>query len=170
MACGFDSHPFRKYINRSLTIVKMLLAYIDESGTNYKKINDYFKDGPYAMWSCILVNEKKYFDIERMFQDLAKKILPVGLNIKELHASEIWENRNKNNDYDKKIRRYFEELAQLTGKLHIPILIGIQQKNPNLNKNCYKKKKIELEKARYSLITLMEHKLADLNETVWCET
>ena len=143
----------------------MILAYIDESGTNYQKIKGYFKDGPYAIWTCILVNDKKYFDIERTFQALAKKTLPPNLHFKEFHAYKIWENRKIDEQCDKKIRKYFEELSQFVSKSHIQILVGIQQKDPKISNRCNQKKKNELEKARYALISLIEHQLAEINET-----
>jgi len=143
----------------------MILAYIDESGTNYQKINKYFKDGPYAIWSCILIDEKKYLDIERTFQTLAKRTLPSDLCTRELHAYKIWEGRKIDTQHDKKVRKYFEELSQFISKLHIQILIGIQQKNPTISNRCVRKKKEELERSRYALISLIEHQLAECNET-----
>jgi hypothetical protein len=115
-----------------------------------------------------LISEKKYFDLERAFQDLAKKYLGNNIKKRELHAAEIWNSRKDSSDQNKKVRQYFEELIQLTAKLHIPVLLGIQQKNPNLTKKTQKnnlEKARELEKARYSLLSLIEHKLAAMNET-----
>lgn len=147
----------------------MILGYIDESGNTHEKgNNDLFVDGPYAIWSCVLVNEKKYFDVERTFQDLAKKYLGKNIKKKELHATDIWESRKTSTTQDKKVRQYFEELLQLTGKLHIPIAFGLQQKNPKLTKKTKKDtlaRELELEKARYSLLTLIEAQLAKMNET-----
>ncbi len=144
----------------------MILAYIDESGTNYKKGSlKYFNDGPYIIFSSILVTEKKYFDIERTFQDLAKKYLTKEQNKKELHAHEIWESRKTNPTQEKKVRIYFEELIQFTSKLHIPVIFGIQQKNPAFDKRNTIGKAEEIQKARYSLLTLLEHRLGELNET-----
>lgn len=147
----------------------MLLAYIDESGINYRQSkNNYFNiDGPYAIWSCVLINEMKYFSLERGFQDLAKKYLGKYIKTQELHATKIWDGR-KTVGQDKKVRRYFEELIQFTGKLHIPVLFGIQQKNPNFRKKTKKnrrEKTRELQKARYSLLSLLEYQLGEINET-----
>src|SRR6266566_976890 len=148
----------------------MILGYIDESGINYSQDSKaYFHiEGPYAIWSCVLIPEKKYFDLERAFQDLAIKYLGNNIKKSELHATEIWKSRKNNNAQNKKVRQYFEELIQLTAKLHIPVLFGIQQKNPNLTKKTKKnslEKERELEKARYSLLSLVENKLAEMNET-----
>lgn len=52
--------------------------------------------------------------------------------------------------------------------MHLPIISGVQQKNPNLIANKEKiltNKNLELDRARNSLLTLIEHKLAKLNET-----
>lgn len=143
----------------------MLLAYIDESGINYGKSNRYWTDGPYAIWSSILINEKKYFDIERSFQDLAREFLKETRLRRELHANEIWESRKRSSIRKERVSKYFEELIQLTSKLRIPIIFGIQQKNPKFRSSNVHGKSIELSNARYSLLTLMEHKLAQLNET-----
>src|SRR5260221_6310004 len=112
----------------------MILAYIDESGTNFSQdSNGYFNvDGPYAIWTSVLISEKKYFDVERGFQDLAKKYIGTNANKNELHATKIWTNRKNAPGQEEKVKQYFEELFQFTSKLHIPVVFGIQQKNPNL--------------------------------------
>lgn len=99
---------------------------------------------------------------------MAKKYLGNNIKKRELHATAIWKSRRDNNVQNKKVRQYFEELIQLTAKLHIPVLFGIQQKTPNLTKKTKKnslEKERELEKARNSLLSLIENKLAEMNET-----
>lgn len=141
----------------------MLLAYVDESGINYQKNRGYWEDGPYAIWTSILITEKKYLDIERCFQDLAKIFLPKDLQENEYHGEIIWSYISQHPNYKSRITQYFEEMLQLNAKLRVPVIFGIQQKNPRI----YSKRSIEheLKQARYSLLTLMEHKLSELNET-----
>ena len=143
----------------------MVLAYIDEAGINYGKINKYWIDGPYAIWFAALINEKKYFDIERTFQDLAREILKEKGSKIELHAHDIWASRNRSKIRKERVLKYFEEIMQLTSKLRVPIILGIQQKNPKFRKNNKSGKRNELNRARYSLLTLLEHSLASMNES-----
>src|SRR6266851_6962031 len=83
---------------------RMILGYIDESGINYSQDSKgyFYVDGPYAIWSCVLISEKRYFDLERAFQDLAKKYLGNNIKKRELHATEIWKSRKDNNAQNKK--------------------------------------------------------------------
>lgn len=144
----------------------MVLVYIDESGINYKhnlKYPEYFSDGPYAIWAGVFVSDSKYFHIERGFHELAKKYFPK--KITEFHATEIWEKAKTNKKQNEKVKRYFEELFQLIAKLHLNVVVGIQQKNPTYIKNHKTDKDKELEKARYSFLHLVEHNLALMNET-----
>lgn len=144
----------------------MLLVYIDESGINYSKdIKKYWTDGPYAIWSSILVSEKKYFDIERSFQDVVKTILGKNPRKQEIHACDIWESRKESPEKDKRVREYFEELIQLTAKLHVQVVLGIQQKNPKFSVRNKHGKELELNKARYSFLSILEHQLAEMDES-----
>ena len=144
---------------------EMILAYIDESGKNYKKDkHNYFTaDGPYGLWSCILVDEKKYFDVERTLQDLSKKYLKIDPRKKELHATDIWESRKISQEKEKEVRYYFEELIQFISKMRIQVIFGVQQKNPSLKRDNRTIEK-ELAKAQYSLLTLLEYELAKMRE------
>ncbi len=141
----------------------MLLAYVDESGTNYAKRQRYWVDGPYSLWSCVLISEKKYFDIERGLQELAVDILGRTARRAELHANVIWESRLRSSRREAKVRKYFEELIQFASKLRIPVMYGIQQKNFSIRSTSSINR--ELNNARYSLVTLLEHELAERNET-----
>lgn len=141
----------------------MLLAYIDESGTNYKTGDGYFTDGPYAIWSGILVNEDKYFHVERGFYELGKGLLNIeNWQKDELHASDIWNSVNEGVRKEDAVKKYFEELFQFIAKMHLPVVFGIQQKDPKAGKND---KEEQLEKSRYSFLHGLEHQLAELQET-----
>lgn len=143
----------------------MLLVYIDETGTNYKKDEKgyFIVDGPYAIWGGIFLNESKYFQTERAFHELARKLLKIkDWQKEELHASEIWQSAKSGKRKIDDIKKYFEELFQLIAKFHIPVVFGIQQKNPKLRATLQKK---ELEKARIAFLHVVEHRLAELNET-----
>jgi hypothetical protein len=96
----------------------MILAYIDEAGTNYKKNKSgNFIDGPYALWIAIFVSEEKYFHLERAFQKLAKKFLNKNIRISELHGTNIWSKIKSNPQSEQNIRMYFEELFQLISSI-----------------------------------------------------
>ena len=149
---------------RPSTKKPMLLGYIDESGTSYeKKKKKWFVDGPYGIWSCVLISEQKYFHFERTFQDIARRFLPATLRKPELHACEIWNARHDNTVTDTKVRKYFEELMQFATKMHPTVLFGIQQKNIQLRASNSQKN--QLEKAQYSLLSLLENVLAEMDQT-----
>lgn len=143
----------------------MLLGYIDDSGINYKTKNNFFTDGPYIIWTAILISEKKYFHTERLYYDLAHKILGVkDWRNNELHATDIWQRQNNFKDLsENKARQYFEELFQLLKKLNIQVIIGIQQKNVKRHSKVAKKK--EAEYAIYAFLSCLEHTLSSFNET-----
>jgi len=108
----------------------MLLVYIDESGISYEKnTKGYFIDGPYAIWCGVLINDKKYFHIERSFFDLVEKYIPKRLRKNEIHASELWNLTNRKTIASRtkeNIKKYFEELFQLLAKFHIRVVFGVQ--------------------------------------------
>lgn len=143
----------------------MILAYIDESGISYEVKNKFFKDGPYAIWSSVLVSETKYFHTERLFYELVKDLLGIkDWREIELHASEIWNRRGYFKRIpQKKIVVYFEELFQLLSKLKLNVVVGIQQKN--IKRRSPRAQKKELENSVYAFLTCLEHKLSELNET-----
>lgn len=139
----------------------MLLCYIDEAGTSYAKGRDgYFIDGPYVLWVSILVSEKHFFDIERVFQALARKKISSQDYI-ELHATKIWAMRSTQSE---QVTGYFEELLQFTSKLHIPVVVGLRQKNPGIKADKKQQWK-DLLNAKTSLISLLEDRLLELDET-----
>ncbi|MBI3577516.1 DUF3800 domain-containing protein [Candidatus Gottesmanbacteria bacterium] len=147
----------------------MLLVYIDESGISYEKNKKgYFVDGPYAIWSGVLINDSKYFHIERSFFDLVEKYIQKSLRKEEIHASVLWNHANKKTTafiIKERIKKYFEELFQLLAKFHVRVVFSVQQKNPGLGKGEGTSMDEELERARYSFLHILEHELALLNET-----
>lgn len=143
----------------------MLIAYIDESGTNYHLENDgFFKDGPYVLWAAILIPQTKYFHTERMFHTLVSKLLGVkNWQANELHATNIWARTGIfKNISEIKIRIYFEELFQLLSKLSLNVVIGIQQKNKKLRST--KSRKDQINHSIFSFLHGIEYKLSSLNE------
>lgn len=143
----------------------MLLCYIDESGINYQRNGQTFGDGPFIIWSGLMVPEGKYFHLERLFYDLAKKKLEIkNWENTELHATDIWLRRG---DFahltEKRVSEYFEELAQLLGKLDIKIVIGIKKKSTGLRSKASKDK--ENGKAIYSLLHGLERVLGTQKDT-----
>lgn len=143
----------------------MLLGYIDESGINYRKNGLIFQDGPYAIWTSLLVSELKYFHAERLFCKVAAKHLGVkNWKLTELHAVDIWNRKKKFSSITKdQARDYFEEFFQLLTKLGLNVVAGFQQKN--IRRRSAHAKHEELDFAAYVLLTLLEHKLASLDET-----
>lgn len=142
----------------------MLLAYIDETGINYKKSKGFFGDGPYIIWCTILIPENKYFHIERMFCDLAKQCLRIkDWEKSELHANVIWNEAQAGQRNLKDVKEYFEELFQLISKLSLSIIVGIQQKKANGASLPTQSKQIKL--SMNACLTGLEHELSRLNET-----
>lgn len=143
----------------------MILTYIDESGINYLKENSFFKDGPYLLWSGILVPENKYFHTERMFYDLVSQFLGVKDWRKiELHAYNIWNQDGYFKNISKeKIKDYFEELFQLLSKLSLKVVFGVYQKNPRIWGE--KSKEVENTKAMCSFLQCLEHVIGRMGET-----
>lgn len=143
----------------------MLLVYIDESGISYE-INsihkDYFEDGPYALWVGLLVDDRKYFHLERGYYEIAKKVLNIkGWGEDEpLHSTQLWANKKLR----PKVKNYYEELIQFITKINLNIVVGIQQKNLLFKEKVEEQKK-ELDKAMFSFVHLVEHQLGFMNET-----
>lgn len=143
----------------------MLLAYIDESGINYKKENNYFKDGPFIVYCAMLIPDNKYFHLERLFCELAKK----GIGIKnwksiEAHATDIWARKGIFNYLTQdKVKKYFEELFQLLTKLKIDIIISLNYKNAK--STSLKQQENEKKLCKFSLLHGIEHRLSEQNET-----
>jgi len=142
----------------------MLLIYIDESGISREKVGGFWKDGPYIIWSCILIPENKYFHVERLFYELAKKLLNIkNWQKEELHANEIWNQGIKGKRKMDDVKKYFDELFQLISKLNLNIVFGIQQKNDN---PCNDKEiSNENNKAIFSFLHGIEYRLSDMEET-----
>jgi hypothetical protein len=132
-----------------------MLVYVDETGTNYKQENGWFKDSPYIIYAGILIPESKYFHIERVFYDIFKEKLEIlDWENKELHASDLW------NADPYKFRSYLEELIQFLGKMSVNVVFSIQQKNYEDTTNC----NIEIKKVFSSFLQIVEYRLAQLNE------
>lgn len=144
----------------------MILVYIDESGIN-QGVNSvkFWDDGPYVIWSAILIPEEKYFHLERLFCSLARKYLKVKNWQKvELHATDIWGRRGHfSRISDDDIKNYFEELFQLLTKLDMKIVVSLQQKNSRLWGQGSKRR--EKEKSIYAFLHGLEYQLSTLNET-----
>lgn len=142
----------------------MILVYIDESGINYKKTNGLFKDGPYLIWCGMLITEKKYFHLERLFCELAKDLGIKDWRQVEAHATDIWACKKNFNHLSKKIvRKYFEELFQLLVKLDIQIVIGLHPKKAYPSHTRIQKD--EKNQCRFALLHGLEYRLSQLSET-----
>lgn len=143
----------------------MLLIYVDESGNTWEKLNDFFKDGPYVLHTGILINQEKYFHLERLFYDLFSSILGIkDWQVVELHASDIW----KREGYFKKfsesiVRKYFAEFLQMLAKFSIKVVIGLQQKDKFITSVASQIKQVRY--SQYALLHGLEHSLAEINET-----
>lgn len=142
----------------------MIIIYIDESGINYKKQEGYFKDGPYAIWVGVLIDDTKYFHIERAFYDLVKNRLAItDWRTNEIHASNLMRSIKKGKRTKYMVYKYFDELFQFLSKMHVKVVFGVQQKNPaRIDKS---EKQSELKKGMYSFLHIIEHELASFSET-----
>lgn len=143
----------------------MVLIYTDDSGTSWEKSDGFFKDGAYLIHTGILVDEVKYFHVERLFYDLFSSLLDIKDWRKvELHAHEIWNGRGSFSDISQNRRReYFNELTQLVAKFSLDIVVGIQQKNPRLrSENSFKKEAI---KSQNAFLHGVEHILSRRRQT-----
>lgn len=142
----------------------MLLTYIDESGTNWKKTNGFWLDSPYIIWTGLMIPENKYFHVERMFYDLAKELLNItDWRRTELHATDLWNQAETGKRKKEDVRKYFEELFQLLTKLDLKVVASIHQKNSKIGL-----KNVQLGEMRKSIFAFMhgiEYKLSQLNET-----
>lgn len=143
----------------------MLLVYVDDTGNSWELENGFFKDGPYVIHVGILINQEKYFHLERIFYDLFSSILGIkdwrGI---ELHANEIWQGIVPYKQLSLNIRRkYFAEFVQMLAKLSVKIVGGIQQKNRHLSSPTSQLKQIKY--SQYAFLHGLEHTLALQNET-----
>ena len=142
----------------------MLLAYVDESGINFQEPNGFFKDGPYAIWSAVLVPDSKYFHLERLFYSLASDVLGIkDWKAEELHGSELWKSWVEGIRREEDVRLFFEEILQLAAKLNIRTVVGIHPKSPGLTSDADKVR--ELDRARYCFLHTLERTLSKMNET-----
>ena len=142
----------------------MLLIYLDESGINYQKKDKFYVDGPYILWCGILVEESKYFHLERLYCELAKQIGIKDREVVEAHGTDIWAQKGNFTSLSKSnASKYFAELFQLLQKLDIKIVVGLNRKRayPHWNKEQKKEKS----NARYALLHGLEYRLSQLNET-----
>lgn len=142
----------------------MLLAYVDETGINHQQQKGFFIDGPYAMWSAVLIPESKYFHLERLFYSLAQEVLGVkDWKKAELHGNVLWASRGESPGREKDVRHFFEEVIQLAAKLKIRTVLGIHQKDPS---GIAAPAKIEeLRRAQNSFLHMLEHTLSTMSET-----
>lgn len=159
-ACGFESHYH-------IILLKMLLVYVDEAGVNYKidTSTGFFHDGSHLVWCGVLVNEEKYFHLERLIYNLAYRFLKIkDWKAVELHANDIWARRGVFSHLtNENVREYFEELFQLLAKLKINVVIGIQQKTRSFKSSTAINKEKEI--CVKALFIALEHQLSELNQT-----
>jgi hypothetical protein len=142
----------------------MLLTYIDESGTNYKKEGAFWKDGPFLVWTGLFIDEKKYYHLERLFCDLLKKIDVKNWEKVEAHGTDIWNRKGQfSNLSEQTVKNYFEELFQLLGKLDIQIVLTLEKKSANQKSPIQQKE----EKGRCinAFIHAIDHELSKINQT-----
>lgn len=142
----------------------MILIYTDESGINFQFKDNVFKDGPWLIYGGLLINEKKYFHLERLFLAIIDEYFGITDWSKlEIHATDMW---NKKGHFGKftqeKIFKFFEELIQILIKLEIEIPIGIQYKPFTDNQ---KEKDLTMIKSINSFFHLIESHLSKNSET-----
>ncbi|EMJ87275.1 DUF3800 domain-containing protein [Leptospira meyeri] len=142
----------------------MILIYTDESGINFQFKENIFKDGPWLIHGGILINEKKYFHLERLFLEIIDEYFGITDWSKlEIHATEMW---NKRGYFEKfpqnKIFNFFEELIQILIKLEIEIPIGIQYKPFTIDE---KEKNLIMIQSINSFFHLIERHLSKQSET-----
>lgn len=144
----------------------MLLTYIDESGINYKKgQNNLFVDGPYHVWVALLIDETKYFHMERLLCEMLKTIGVKNWQELEAHATDIWSRKGGfTNLSEKKALTYFEELFQLLKKLDIKVVTAVVPKNAKSHtyKNIIS---AESRNCQHALLQGIEHELGSVSET-----
>lgn len=142
----------------------MLVVYIDESGINWKRVNNFWVDGPYMIWAAVLIPENKYFHLEQMMNGLAREILKIKRwNQTELHASELWRQAETGTREKGQVRTYFEELFQLLAKMSLHVVCSLQQKSEKIYLPSVRKNRIR--KSMNAFLQTLEYSLADLNQT-----
>lgn len=142
----------------------MHLIYVDESGINYQIRNGSFVDGPFVIYGGMIIDDAKFFHLERIFADLIGEIFDIAdWRENEIHASDIW---NKSGFYnglsDEKARSFFEEVLQLIAKLHIKIDISLHMKTIGADKHT---QHLEIMKCLYSFLHVVEADLSRFNST-----
>lgn len=142
----------------------MILIYTDESGINFQYKNNVFKDGPWLIYGGILINEKKYFHLERLFLAIIDEYFGITDWSKlEIHATEMWNRKGYFEKFPQEIIfKFFEELIQILVKLEIETPIGIEYKPFTVDPI---EKNLTMMKSINSFFHLIESHLAKNSET-----
>jgi len=143
----------------------MILIYLDESGTNYKNKDGLYLDGPFLIFGAMFVYEDVYWSLERLFCQLIDKYFGIEnwLN-QEVHATDIWAGIGLSSGLKPNERReFFDQFLQLCGKLGLHYVFSFNLKHGN--RNTIVDKNLDLIRAADSLLTGIEHNLAEIHQT-----